>query len=108
MKNELLAGDISKEAKYKLEFVDGKLQANVKLDTKLLDAEVMVKFDGSEALDAIIKALPLEKLKAAIPGGIDDALIDGVLEGVKKMVKGALDAHPQPEAPEAKDALVKE
>lgn len=61
------------EAALDVDFVDGKLRLSVSYDGKGADAGLYVDVEPDYFLD---------KLKAVIPGSIDDAIID--------MLKGAL------------------
>jgi hypothetical protein len=76
MEQEIVKVELSKEVDLKVEFKEGKLCAEVVLDSKLLDGSVVLKLDAVEVVEA---------LKKAIPGVIDDA----VLDVVKKMLVGA-------------------
>lgn len=67
--------ELSKEAGLKIEVVGGKVKVAVKLDTKGVDAEVAVLLEPDYFAD---------KLKEAIPGKIDDAVID-VLKAALKL-----------------------
>ncbi len=58
--------EISKEAKFDLKVQGGKLILAVTYDGAQVDAAVTVSVDGAAFLD---------KLAAAIPGSIDDAVI---------------------------------
>lgn len=71
MATELAAGELGPEAKYDVKIVEGKVVMAIKYDGVETDAELVVKIDAG---------LFLDKLAAAIPGQIDDAII-AVLRG---------------------------
>jgi hypothetical protein len=73
---ELADGEIGKEGMYDLKLADGVLCFMIGMDTKGVDASFEVKMDAGYFID---------KLKAVIPGEIDDA----VLEMLKVALKGA-------------------
>lgn len=67
--SEIVGGKLGPEASYKLELVDGKIQLSL-------------TYAGAETSATIAVAssprIFLDKLAAAIPGGIDDAIIKGL------------------------------
>lgn len=71
MSTELVAGELGPEAKYDVKIVEGKVIMAVKYDGAETDAELLVKIDAGMFID---------KLAAAIPGEIDDAIL-AVLKG---------------------------
>lgn len=71
MSTDLVAGELGPEAKYDVKIVEGKVIMAIKYDGVETDAELVVKIDAG---------LFLDKLAAAIPGQIDDAII-AVLKG---------------------------
>lgn len=62
---EILAKQISPEAKAKVEIVEGKLKLSANLDTQGVDAVVSVAVDTDYFIDELAKK---------IPGQIDDAI----------------------------------
>ena len=71
MATDLVAGEIGPEAKYDVKIVDGKIVMAVKYDGAEADAELLVKIEAGMFVD---------KLAAAIPGQIDNAIL-AVLKG---------------------------
>lgn len=67
MDRELLNKDVSSELKLKIEIKDGKVLLSALYDGKGVDANMGVSVDSDYFLD---------QLKEAIPGQIDDAIID--------------------------------
>lgn len=63
----LLDGAIGAEVSYDLSIVDQKLRFMIKYDGKGADASFIIDLEAGYFAD---------KLKAAIPGGIDDVIID--------------------------------
>lgn len=55
---EVAQGDIGKEAKYKVEFKEGKLVASVDGDFKDLEANLVLKLKAAAVLDALAEAIP--------------------------------------------------
>jgi hypothetical protein len=74
MEKKIVEGQLGKEAVYKVEFKEGKLCAEVLYDSPMFDAGVVLKLDAETVLEA---------LKKAIPGAIDDVVIDSA----KKLIK---------------------
>lgn len=72
--SEIKQGEIGAEANYSLSVVDGKLKLAIKYDGKQADAELAIMLDGSAFLD---------KLAAAIPGKIDDMVINAIKGALK-------------------------
>ena len=70
MEKELVQGKIGEVGKYDVAFKEGKLVIEVGASVAIGEAGLSVKIGAKQVLDAI---------KAAIPGKIDDAIID-VLE----------------------------
>lgn len=66
---DMLTQEIGKEGKLELKVEAGKVKMKVGVDTKGVDAAVEVAIDVPYFL---------EKLKAAIPGQVDDAIIGGL------------------------------
>jgi hypothetical protein len=64
---DILVKDIGTEGQVKVVVEQGRLKLVAKLDTKGVDADVTLSVDSDYFL---------EELKAKIPGGIDDAIID--------------------------------
>jgi len=73
---ELASKELSSEANLMLELNDGNVILKVVYDGKGVDGEVSVKVSGDYFID---------KLKEAIPGDVDDA----VLEIIKAALKSA-------------------
>jgi hypothetical protein len=71
MSTELATGPIGAEAKYDVKLEEGKLHIAIVYDGVETDAELKVKIDAG---------LFIDKLAAAIPGQIDDAIF-AVLKG---------------------------
>lgn len=67
MDQEILKGNIGPEAQYKLEFKDGKLCIEGGYAGADMDAGIFLKIHAGHVLEA---------LKKAIPGTIDDLVID--------------------------------
>jgi len=75
MEKELLNKDLGKELDLKIDFKDGKLALSLVYDGKGGDASIGLSLEPDYFLD---------KLKAAIPGQIDDTVID-VLKAAFKL-----------------------
>ena len=75
MEKQIYEKKIGSDGEFELEFKDGKLRLILGLDSKGVDAGVFVDLEPEYFLD---------KLKKAIPGELDDAIIN--------MIKGALKA----------------
>ncbi len=73
---DLVKGDIGPEAQYDVAFVGGKLQAKLKYDGAMGGGSVEMHIGVEQVIAAI---------KVAIPGQIDDLILDG-LAGMLKMV----------------------
>lgn len=63
------------KGKLKLEFKEGALVLSVDYDGKMFDAGMSVKVDAESVLQA---------LKLAVPGKIDDLVIDEIIAFLKK------------------------
>lgn len=74
MEKDLVEGNIGK-AKYDVEFRDGKLVAELKYAHDLAEAGAFVHIPADSVLDAIAKA---------IPGQIDDAVIELIKKALKQ------------------------
>jgi hypothetical protein len=74
MEKELAVGEISPEAKYVIEFKNGELEAHVEYQGKFAGASVKVSLPAEAIIDAI---------KAAIPGKVDDVILDIIKNAVK-------------------------
>ena len=66
---EVTGGAISSEAKYDVKIEDGKIKVTASYDGKGLDGAVTVAVEIGYFLD---------KVKEAVPGKIDDVLIDTI------------------------------
>lgn len=66
--SELAQGQIGASGNYKLEFKEGKLQAEILGTSDMVEGGIVLKIKAEAVLEA---------LKNAIPGHFDDALIDG-------------------------------
>jgi len=75
MEGEIVTGPIGPHAKYDVKFDQGKLVIETVYDGAMADVGVVLKVDAESVLTA---------LKAAIPGAIDDAIIDGAIALLKK------------------------
>lgn len=67
MDKDLVNGPIGNVGKYDVEFKGGKLVASVDVVAGVASASVKLELDAGQVLDA---------LKKAIPGSIDDLIID--------------------------------
>lgn len=67
--SELVGGKIGEKVGYSLELVEGNLKLSGKFDGPGVDVELAIISEPSVFLD---------KLKAVIPGQIDDAIIDAL------------------------------
>lgn len=74
MDKELLAKDLSAEAKLSLELVGGKLQLKLDYDGKGAGASVAVNLEPDYFI---------EKLAALIPGKLDDAVLEILKSALK-------------------------
>lgn len=74
MEKELAEGQLGPEAKYEVAFKEGALVASLDYQGKVLGAGVVVRLPVSQVVAA---------LKAAIPGKIDDAVLD-IIEAALK------------------------
>lgn len=72
---DLVEKDLGKELKLKLDFTSGKLQLGVILDSEGVDVGVNVAVDSDYFLDL---------LADAIPGEVDDAIIEMLKAAFKK------------------------
>ena len=68
---EIAEGQIGQDAKYDIEFKDGKLVAEVVYAGQFAEAGVVVKLPASAIKEAI---------KKAIPGQIDDLVLDAAFK----------------------------
>lgn len=82
MEQELVSGKIGEKGSYKAEFKGGKLVAGALLDTSVLDVELTVKLDAEPVV-----VLVIDKIKEAIPGTIDDALLEMAKKAVLDLIK---------------------
>lgn len=64
---DIVQGQIGPEAKYSLKFENGKLRAEIAYDSKIVDSGLFVEIGADELIETI---------KLAIPGKIDDAILD--------------------------------
>ncbi len=71
----ILDEKLGKEGNLELEFVDGELRLSASLDTKGADVGIYVTLDSDYFLD---------KLAAAIPGKIDDIIIETLKASFKE------------------------
>lgn len=83
MEKELAKGAVGNEGKYRVEFKDGKLTAEFIYGHSLFDAGLVFSIDS----DMVIEAL-----KKAIPGKIDDSILDIA----KSLLKGSSDVAQKP------------
>jgi hypothetical protein len=74
MEKDLLDGKLGELAAYDVEFKGGKLVAKVSAEKSGVVAAVELSVDAAVVLDA---------LKAAIPGQVDDAVIDLIKAALK-------------------------
>lgn len=72
--SDLTTGPIGPEASYAVKFEAGRLIAEVTYDGKVLDSSLRLSLDS----DAVIEAI-----KSAIPGQIDDVILDLAKAGLK-------------------------
>lgn len=75
MEAEIAGGKLGDKGLYKLEFKEGKLCVEVTYDHAIVDAGIVVKLDAESVIEAI---------KKAIPGQIDDAVLDLLKLALKK------------------------
>jgi hypothetical protein len=71
----LVSGDLGPETKYDVSFKEGSLQVSVNYMGKLAGGSVALKIPADAVLDAI---------KNAIPGKVDDAVIELIKASLKK------------------------
>lgn len=74
--SELAEGQVGSVGKYDVEFKDGKLMLGLSIEWNGVTSEVKVGIGSDAVIDA---------LKAAIPGKIDDAILE-VVKAALKMV----------------------
>lgn len=74
MEKELLAGNLGEKANYKVDFKEGKLQAEMLADFGPFHAGMKMQLEADGVLDALAKA---------IPGTIDDAML-GLIKAALK------------------------
>ena len=74
--SELAEGQVGSVGKYDVEFKDGKLMLGLSIEWNGVTSEVKVGVGSDAVIDA---------LKAAIPGKIDDAILE-VVKAALKMV----------------------
>jgi len=70
---DVAEGSIGPEAKYKMEIVEGKVKISVDYDGKQADAGMYVSIEIKQFVDM---------LKEAIPGKIDDLILDGLFKAL--------------------------
>lgn len=68
-KDDIIAGDIGASGKYDLDLIDNKLKLSISYDGPGVDGGAFVIVDPADLLD---------KLADAIPGEIDDAVINAL------------------------------
>lgn len=96
MSKTLASGSIGKVGSYSVSHeTTGFLVASLSLSHVLGNVSVSAALDEKVVLKALLRPA-LEKAKAAIPGSLDDALIDKIEEFL-----GILDAQPALAAPDA-------
>lgn len=72
-----LVGQLGPDAKYDVAYKDGVASVSVEYAGKYAAASAKVSVPAKVLLQPFA-----DKLKAAIPGGIDDAIIDAIIAGL--------------------------
>ncbi len=85
---DLVEGQIGPETKYEVDFVGGKLVAKLDYAGSEAGGGAYVSINADVVMDKL-KVHAIEPLKKAIPGGLDDMLIDMAWESIKAALKGA-------------------
>jgi hypothetical protein len=87
MEKEIAKGNIGSVGDYKLEFKDGKLRAEAAAKPiEGVSSGAFLELD-SDALMNLVEVTALAKVKAAIPGQVDDFVVDLIFNEIKKALK---------------------